>query len=183
MSDRRYSVPLGLPDDEFDADVAMPGEGNNPYAMPGTEGQFQRSPIARRPEGLPPGARTAQAVMLGKPMEGVLPAPSELEFNEVPFTLAAGQSQQIAASDPYRTYFVIQNQNAVGGFDMRVAMGRIATSVSGLIVIAGGNYEPWKVPTNSISIFSASGASGIAYFASAGPMRRATRGGIAPRFR
>jgi len=54
-----------------------------------------------------------------------------------PFT-TDGTSQRIIPSNPLRTYLLIQNKSAA---DMFVNFGQNATTYTGVLIIAGGNYE------------------------------------------
>ena len=94
---------------------------------------------------------------------------SNARFNSSAWQLAAYSRVQILASNPLRTYFMVQN---VGSGDLLVIfesgstttedLSTPAASVAQLTtqqtravrVVAGGNYEPLVAPTNEVTIFT-----------------------------
>lgn len=78
-----------------------------------------------------------------------------LKFSVRPFS-AGLESDEVSGSKASRRYLLIQN-NSVS--DMYINFGSDAGPTSSLIVKAGGYYEPYRVPADSIYISAASGAS------------------------
>jgi len=59
-------------------------------------------------------------------------------------------SKEFLAHDPNRRYLLIQNNHATG--KIWINFDNDANSLSGVPIIAGGYYEPLRVPINSVHI-------------------------------
>ena len=57
-------------------------------------------------------------------------------------------SQQLLPANGGRNYLLIQNKSAV---DVYVSFGGKADVYNGIIIAAGGFYEPYRVPSSSVS--------------------------------
>lgn len=62
------------------------------------------------------------------------------------------KSKQAVIGNSLRNYLLIQNNSAS---TIYVAFGNTATVFNGVKITAGGYYEPYKTPTNSINIIAA----------------------------
>lgn len=69
------------------------------------------------------------------------------------FTASTTSSKALDAQK-YRKYLLIQNQGSV---DIYVKFRGASTSSEGIIISAGGNYEPERPPKEAVYIESASG--------------------------
>lgn len=63
-------------------------------------------------------------------------------------------SALVLAANPDRKYLVIQNTSAISVY---VKFGSAHSGTEGVLITAGGNYEPNEVPTDSVYAKSASG--------------------------
>ncbi len=81
-----------------------------------------------------------------------------LRIITVPFTINdVTRALEIAPANPARGYLLVQNNSAS---TMYLAFGRAAT-VDDLQLMPGGNYEPLRASTLSISVFSSAGGKGV----------------------
>lgn len=70
----------------------------------------------------------------------------------VPFrTGAASVSFQILQANRSRNYLLVQNKSAS---NMWLVFNNSATVFAGVLIEAGGFYEPYKVPWSSVNVFS-----------------------------
>lgn len=60
------------------------------------------------------------------------------------------------ANDPFRKYFLLQN---TGAQSIIVKFGAVQSGTEGIVVVAGGAYEPIMAPTNAVYLRSASSTS------------------------
>jgi uncharacterized membrane protein len=65
---------------------------------------------------------------------------------------------QVLPYNKYRSYLLVQNK---GDVDVYLKFDTTHTATEGIKISAGGNYEPYKVPFNSIHMITASGTSSI----------------------
>ena len=65
---------------------------------------------------------------------------------------------QVLPYNRYRSYLLIQNK---GASDVYLKFDTTHTATEGIKITAGGNYEPYKVPFNSLHMVTASGTSSI----------------------
>lgn len=69
-----------------------------------------------------------------------------------------GTSTQILAKNSLRTYLIIVNNGAV---PVIVKFGSVQTAGEGISIPAGGNYEPYKTPSNSVYAETASSTASV----------------------
>mgnify|MGYP003657348207 CR=1 FL=1 len=75
-------------------------------------------------------------------------------------TISVTTSSYVAlAANPGRVYLLIQN-NDTGSSTIRVKFNSAITGTEGVVITAGGNYEPMIPPTGSVHVQS-SAASGV----------------------
>lgn len=78
-----------------------------------------------------------------------------VSVNSMVSATATTASTLVSAADPYRNYLLIQNN---GTDSVILTFGKASVSSIGIIVPAGGNYEPIKGITNSVYAQSVSGS-------------------------
>lgn len=76
---------------------------------------------------------------------------SLLPFSNYPIQGVANLSVYVAPDRSNRAYLLVQNNGAA---DMYVTFGQNADATNGVVIVPGGNYEPFYVPTNSVNVFS-----------------------------
>lgn len=71
---------------------------------------------------------------------------------------ATTTSTKVLNADVGRNYLIIQNN---GSASVIVKFGSVQSGSEGIVIIAGGNYEPVKAITNSVYVKSASGSQAL----------------------
>lgn len=69
---------------------------------------------------------------------------------------ATSTSTKVLNTDALREYLIIQN---TGSNSIAVKFGSAQTAGEGVVIAAGGNYEPFDCPTNSVYLEALSGTS------------------------
>lgn len=78
------------------------------------------------------------------------------EFYAAPVTGTAGVSAKVLNQNNLRNYLLIQN---LGATNIIAKFGSaISSSNEGVVIVAGGNYEPIVAPGNSLYLKAASGS-------------------------
>lgn len=77
-------------------------------------------------------------------------------YEDRPFDLIAGQVLALSPAR-FRSYLLVQNNSST---DMFLSINKGA-SVRGIKIPAGGNYEPFKPPSGTLSVTSPAGGSGV----------------------
>lgn len=82
----------------------------------------------------------------------------------VPINFAATTAATLLQSQQKRRYLIIQNTSATG--ILYLGFGYSPTSTTGLIIQAGGYYEPFQIPDNDIFMLgSIASVTGVMLFA------------------
>jgi hypothetical protein len=74
---------------------------------------------------------------------------------------ATGTSAQAIAADSERKYFLIQNK---GSETIYLKFDSAHSGTEGIVIPAGGNYEPVKAPLNSVWLKSSTGSQSYVIF-------------------
>lgn len=67
-------------------------------------------------------------------------------------------SAMVVDKDPFREYLLIQNN---GASNVLVKMDSAHSASEGIVIVPGGNYEPFVAPTNAIYLKAASGSNAV----------------------
>lgn len=81
-----------------------------------------------------------------------------VSFSAPVVTTATGTSTMVMAPNGKRLYFIIQNTGSVG---VIVKLGSVQTAHEGILIAAGGSYEPIQAPTNGVWVESVSSTAAI----------------------
>ena len=84
----------------------------------------------------------------------VVPWSNTTSFLNTPFIVGT-TSLQVLQANRSRNYLLIQNKSAS---NMWVVFNNAATSFAGVLVEAGGNYEPYVAPYSGVYIIGAAAA-------------------------
>lgn len=71
---------------------------------------------------------------------------------------ATTTSTKVLDANAYRNYLIIQN---TGSVSVIVKFGAAQTASEGVTIPAGGNYEPFKAPVDSVYLESASSTAAV----------------------
>jgi hypothetical protein len=74
--------------------------------------------------------------------------PETTTFTNTGFVVQTA-SQLLTTGNPFRSYLLIQNKSASNIF---VSFGKSADTFNGVLIEAGGNYEPFIVPVNDVYV-------------------------------
>lgn len=81
-----------------------------------------------------------------------------ISFVQFAFSVSANTIEQIAPQKLDRVYLLIQNNS---GTPIYLGIGTEIDSSNGVLIPAGGFYEPYTAPNNSIFVMATSDANGV----------------------
>lgn len=81
-----------------------------------------------------------------------------LKFSAPVVVTATGTSTQVMAGNSFRSYLIIQN---TGANSVSVKFGSVQATTEGVVIPAGGAYEPIQAPGNSVWLISLSSTSAV----------------------
>lgn len=88
------------------------------------------------------------------PRFDALKYPRKSKFTNNGFGLTT-VSKQVLSSNNKRLYLLVQNNSVA---DVRIAFGKKADTFSGILIPAGGYYEPYVCPTDAVFALSTAAA-------------------------